>query len=286
MTNELPLRLKVSRSRAEEVLDRHLADGEALLSKAQTVSTEEEFREWDDARHRWEKLTQQGIETVFDGGEPVEEFQAAHSTPMVIGGVSEGQEFEWKREAVQRGTTALKSLSDRFEYLEAPGDSPLREPESEEVVSQEEKTVFVVHGRDEGLKSVVVRLLEKTGKHEVIVLHEQVNAGRTLIEKFEDHARRSDFAVVLLTPDDEGGLAGPEGTTSPRARQNVVFEMGFFVGRLGRSRVAVLYDSSVELPSDYSGVAFTPIEDGNWKFGLLAELRAAGLDFDLNKVPT
>ena len=92
------------------------------------------------------------------------------------------------------------------------------------------KKVFVIHGRDEGIKSTVARFLEKLGL-EAIVLHEQANAGRTVIEKFEDFARVG-FAVVLLTPDDRGGLQNDGADFKPRARQNVIFELGYFIGKL------------------------------------------------------
>lgn len=80
-----------------------------------------------------------------------------------------------------------------------------------------------------------------------VVLHEQANAGRTLIEKFEQHAKAVELAIVLLTADDEGGTAGT-GTYRPRARQNVVFELGFFSGALGRGRVCVLYEKELSCP--------------------------------------
>jgi predicted nucleotide-binding protein len=118
----------------------------------------------------------------------------------------------------------------------------------------------------------------------VIILHEQPNSGRTIIEKFEDYATRAGFAVVLLTGDDQGGSIG-SGKTEPRARQNVVFEMRFFIGALGRARVAVLYDKGVELPSDMSGVLYTERDaGGGWRMDLAREMDAAGLAVDLNRV--
>ncbi|HET6332086.1 MAG TPA: nucleotide-binding protein, partial [Polyangiales bacterium] len=101
------------------------------------------------------------------------------------------------------------------------------------------RRVFVVHGRDESAKEAVARFLAKLDL-EPIILHEQPNQGRTVIEKFEGSAD-VDFAVVLLTPDDTGELADGSGEPKPRARQNVIFELGYFVGRLGRSRVCALH---------------------------------------------
>lgn len=144
------------------------------------------------------------------------------------------------------------------------------------------RKVFLVHGRNERWLHEVARFLE-TLQLEVIVLHEQPNAGRTIIEKFEDYSDVS-FAVVLLTGDDRGGLANQ--TTDEwklRARQNVILELGFFLGALGRQSVCVLFDPNVEMPSDYSGVVFVPLrEDAAWHLPLAREIKAAGLEIDLN----
>ncbi len=145
------------------------------------------------------------------------------------------------------------------------------------------RRVFLVHGHDERVRETVARFLEKLDL-ECVILHEQPNKGRTIIEKFEDYADVA-FAVVLLTPDDRGGLAdGPFESQKTRARQNVLLELGFFLGALGRSCVCALYVEGVEIPSDYSGVLFLPLDDGGaWRMALLRELIAAGLQVDANR---
>lgn len=140
--------------------------------------------------------------------------------------------------------------------------------------------VFIVHGRDDGLKNEVALWLHRIGMDEVI-LHEQPNQGRTIIAKFRDLAADAAFAVVLATPDDVGGLAGAE-SMQPRARQNVVLELGFFIGALGPARVAALVaGDDIETPSDYDGVLYTRYDKaGGWKLALLKEFLAAGIPFD------
>jgi predicted nucleotide-binding protein len=140
--------------------------------------------------------------------------------------------------------------------------------------------IFVVHGRDGEPREAVARFLQKLGL-EPIILHEQPNKGRTLITKFHDEASDIGFAIILTTPDDVGGLDGAE--QKRRARQNVIFELGFFIGRLGSDRVAALIGNEVERPSDFEGVVYIPIE-ADWRLPLCNELRAAGYDIDLNKV--
>lgn len=145
------------------------------------------------------------------------------------------------------------------------------------------RRVFVVHGHDEEAKQSVARFLENL-ELEVIILHEQPNQGRTIIEKFEDYADVG-FAVVLLTPDDMGAVRGEIDNLRPRARQNVVLELGFLVGKLGRQRVCALYKGNVEIPSDFAGILWVPMDPGGaWCFTLGREMKAAKLSVDLNKL--
>ena len=142
--------------------------------------------------------------------------------------------------------------------------------------------VFVIHGRDEGTRETVARFLQTLGLDPVI-LQEQVNRGRTIIEKFEYHAD-AQFAVALLTPDDAGSFQGDKNNLKPRARQNVIFELGFFIGRLGREGVCALTKGDMEILSDYAGVVYIPLDvsDG-WKMKLIKELQSAGFQVDANR---
>jgi predicted nucleotide-binding protein len=154
-------------------------------------------------------------------------------------------------------------------------------PESRAAISQSySRRVFIVHGHDEAARETVARFLTAAG-FEPIILHEQANQGRTVIEKVVAHGDVG-FAVVLLTPDDVGSVNG--GVAQPRARQNVVLELGYFIGRLGRDRVCALKKGEVEIPSDFGGVVYEPFDSGNgWKLALGRELRAAGYEFSFDK---
>lgn len=156
-------------------------------------------------------------------------------------------------------------------------------PSPSESHSGEAKFVFLVHGRAQGIAEMIARFVEKLGP-KVVILHEQANEGRTVIEKFEDHADVA-FAIVLMTGDDRGGLNDEDvAKQQPRARQNVVFELGYFLAKLGRRLVVVVHEANVELPSDYSGVVYLPLDTaGAWRWGLAREIRAAGMQVDLNK---
>jgi predicted nucleotide-binding protein len=140
--------------------------------------------------------------------------------------------------------------------------------------------VFLVHGHDRELKEAVARFLQHIGL-QPIILHEQPNAGRTVIEKFEV-ASDVGFAVILLTPDDTCAPSTKLSETSARARQNVVLELGYFMGKLSRNRVCALYKPPTELPSDIHGIAYVEVDEaGAWKTKLAQELVEAGLTIDL-----
>lgn len=130
---------------------------------------------------------------------------------------------------------------------------------------------FIVHGHDDALKYEVARFLEKDLKKGAIILHEQANRGKTVIEKFETYSK-VDFAIALWTNDDLGKVKNSD-DLKPRARQNVIFETGFFLGKIGRENVIILHESGIEIPSDYSGVVYIAIE-GNWKESLRTEIDA------------
>lgn len=140
--------------------------------------------------------------------------------------------------------------------------------------------VFLVHGHDTSAKETVARYLEKLGLN-VVILHEQPSEGRTIIEKFEAHSGVG-YAVVLLTPDDVGAAAVSPDVLTPRARQNVILELGYFTGKLGRSRICGLFKPGLELPSDMHGVLFIELDgQGGWRPKLAQELVRAGMKIEL-----
>jgi predicted nucleotide-binding protein len=143
------------------------------------------------------------------------------------------------------------------------------------------RKVFVVHGHDEAAKDSSARFLERLGLT-AIILHEQPNAGRSIIEKFETYSGDVVFAVVLLTPDDIGSTASQASNLNKRARQNVIMELGYFIGRLGRTRVCALHKGDVELPSDYQGVLYIEMDSaGAWKAKLAQELVQSKIAIEL-----
>jgi Predicted nucleotide-binding protein containing TIR-like domain len=151
-----------------------------------------------------------------------------------------------KRRSIALLQQAIRGLEERAAELNSVGEeTTFEEPASSGPLP---RRVFVVHGHDGEPREAVARFLERMG-FEAIILHERPNKGRALITKLREEAEGVGFAVVLMTPDDEGAKAG--GEPQPRARQNVIFELGFFIGAIGPARVAAVVVGDVERPSDY-----------------------------------
>lgn len=143
----------------------------------------------------------------------------------------------------------------------------------------ENKNVFIVHGHDSELKYRISDLL-RTIKLNPIILHKQTGSSLTIIEKIEKYGREASAAVVLFTPDDFGN-ANTEEEKKLRARQNVVFEAGYFMGLLGRSKtLLIISDSSIEIPGDLSGTVYSTTSE----LDIARELKAMGLPVDLNNL--
>ena len=145
------------------------------------------------------------------------------------------------------------------------------------VTARNKRKVFIVHGRDNEAKQEVSRFIEKLGL-EAIILHEQASSGMTIIEKIEKYSNDADFAVVLYTACDHGRGAH-ESNIQPknRARQNVVFEHGYLMAKLGRENVCSLVKGDIETPNDISGVVYVTLyPHGAWKTEVAKELLACG----------
>jgi predicted nucleotide-binding protein len=170
-------------------------------------------------------------------------------------------------------------------YLHEPSGSS-----SSNIMNKYSNKVFIVHGHNHPLKHELAHSLQNAGV-DVTILHEQPNKGMTLIEKFAAHAQDVGFAVVLLTADDTGAEKPKEmplltPMLKPRARQNVVFELGFFIGLLRRERVCALYERGVEWPSDLNGITYVEYDSaGRWIHQVAKEIHAAGIPVDFSKLP-
>lgn len=155
--------------------------------------------------------------------------------------------------------------------------------EQEKQSSITKNKVFIVHGHDELIKEQVARFVSQIGLTPVI-LHEQASSSKTIIEKIEQYAEQVCFAIILYTPCDQGSKSG-DNVLLPRARQNVVFEHGYFIGKLGRENVTAIVKSNLEKPNDISGVVYETFdENGAWKLSLAKEMKSSGCKVDMNNI--
>lgn len=261
--------LRVPRQRAQDLLVQRIEDGRSLGDRlAGEINSDAAYTGWIHDKERWKRLSLEALDVVYGGGSKEwKELEDSDRIFMVAVGTPRHVEAERALERHASSLNVLQSLVERLDLADEP-PAPAAEPEPKE--EPVPAGVFIVHGHDELTREQVARTIEQEGR-KAVILHEQANKGQTLIEKFERYAAEAGWAVVLLTDDDVGGTS--KESLQPRARQNVVLEMGFFYGRFGRERVAVLYEEGVELPSDTLGIAYIPLDEGGaWKAKLLKEL--------------
>lgn len=252
-------------ARKIEVLDRQLTDARN--------GNPEDFEGWRTA-------TEVALRTVMGDDSPLlVEFRKVRYTPSMT---YSGMDTSGYRPAgVKKVIAILEAAKSELALREELAEVVLpEESAAEKAVAVEHGRVFIVHGHDEARKHELFRVLNDVTGAKPIILHEQPSGGRSIIEKLESYAAAAGFAVALLTADDLG-RAKDGGTDAPRARQNVVFEAGYFSGRLGRNRVVLLHEANVELPSDLHGVVYIPLDAaGAWKMKLTNELSSAGIPVD------
>lgn len=191
-------------------------------------------------------------------------------------------EYFWRTEG-NKVYSYLDSLMLDIKNDEYHPPEILDEEESREVKKElDHSKVFIVHGHDNETKERTARFIEKLG-YNAIILHEQASGGKTIIEKIESHSNVG-FAIVLYTPDDQGSVKSDaeDGQLNNRARQNVVFEHGYLIGKLGRSKVIPLVSGSIELPNDISGMVY--LTDTDWQVEVAKEMKVAGYEIDFNKI--
>ena len=205
---------------------------------------------------------------------------------ILKGKVIDPYDVEWIR-ITDTNSLSLKEVTSDF--INSPPRPKL--PKSPTITTQASlsKNIFVVHGRDHKPLEELKAMLYGFGL-KPIVLHEQPSGSRTIVEKLEKYSDVG-YAFVILTPDDVGGPSRDrkilrfEG--KERARQNVILEFGYFIGRLGRDRVCCLHKGDVELPSDMHGIVYIRFKESvkEVQDRIMNELEDAGYD-NLNPIPT
>jgi predicted nucleotide-binding protein len=278
-------RIRVDRQDAEAQIGSQKEKGLGLLSMLETMAgADGEQASWDmmkvmERKYRqWDEYNSEMLLSLFDSEAVAREYGNWGTGIVRSYDTRLDQQFRRVRDALHDKMAALHSTKKKLHLYDIASQAPA----PDEIVTWG-NDVFVVHGHDEAAKQMVARFLDKLDFHAVI-LHELPDRGRTIIEKFEDYSDVG-YAIVLLSADDIGASRDEPDDLQPRPRQNVVFELGFFVGKLGRDRVCVLYKEGVEILSDYQGVIYQPMDEGGaWRLEVAKEMREAELHVDLNKL--
>lgn len=228
---------------------------------------------------KWDSFNQELISRSFDDNESPRSYLCSYGRTGDPHNLFGQDIIKEAKQQIQEKVTFLESLMNQLSLI------PLCEVENQDSINRvkvdmNNKKVFIVHGHDSGLKNEVARFITNMG-YEPIILHEQSNKGKTIIEKIEAFSNVC-YAIILYTPCDKGATADSQ-NLQPRARQNVVFEHGFLIGTLGRNRVCALIKNEVEKPGDVDGIVYVTYDDrGAWKKDIAKEFKDLGMEFNIN----
>ena len=292
-------KLLVNRDEANQKIQAQIEKGQQLR-----VRRIDSYDELEDARadfFNWSEYNEKLLLVLFDDSSIVDVYNSSYDDKENWDTYDLGPNIDKYRRDVTTKIKRLVGISDQLVLFKDPSDTSQPTSSNEEVSNTLQLTssnedisntpqpafdneVFIVHGHDDEAKMTVARFVERLGI-ETTILHEQANRGQTIPEKFEEHAGDAGFAIILLTPDDVGASKDETDNHQPRARQNVVLELGYFGGRLGRERMCVVYKEGVELPSDMQGLLYVPMDiSEGWKLKLAREMKQAGLPIDPMKL--
>ena len=275
--NNNPTFLVVGREYFKEELGKRIVIGEEIHNRQ--IQTNRQFEQARQDYYDWNDFNSEFLKQSFNN--PSNEYKSSYDNvnqKFIYVSQSPAEELQEFIEDVKNKVNNLRQLVAKTSLIK----TEINEPIIAKTSSASSNKVFIVHGHNNEVKVNVARTVEKLGL-EAIILHEQANSGKTIIEKFEEHSEVA-FAIVLLT-DDDFGKSKKADNLNNRARQNVILELGYFIGKLSRNKVCPLYVSGVELPSDLHGLLYIELDaEESWKFKLAKELKASGLDVDVNKI--
>ena len=290
------LTLCVSREEADQKIQEQIAEGQSLHDYP--IGTQDSLDQALENHKNWSKDNKDLLLELFYSSSVADEYTRFSDGVSMTSTTSSGspldalKEFSIRlsvfREGIGEHVERLVEIRDGIGLYNEPPDTPQRTVGNNEIAEKPTNAlgteVFIVHGHDEAAKHAVARFVKRFDI-EPIILDEQPDQGQTIIEKFEDHADETGFAIVLLTPDDVGASKEEANELEPRARQNVILELGYFLGKLGRARVCVLYKEEVQLPSDIHGILYVPMDRSNgWQLKVAQEMKHAGLPVNLNNL--
>ncbi len=252
-----------------------------ISSEEQLKQNEKEYNEWDDYNEEF-------LKSAFNN--PVNEYRSSYTNSGFMIGVHEvtrgASIYDPKframtlKQHLESKTNGLESILTKADLIPTEMGTSHLMTTSISNISSVSQTVFIIHGHDEEMKRSVQLFLNKVELKD-IVLHEQPDRSRTVIEKLIGEGASAGYVIALLSPDD----VQADGTL--RARQNVILEIGYFIGKLGRDKVRLLKRGDTVIPSDLQGILYDTYDTaGTWRIKLAKEIQAVGLPINISNVIT
>ena len=272
--------LVVSKQEAEQKIQAQINKGHQLVNRQ--ILSEYDLEEANAEFDNWSKYNEELLLRLFDDSTMADKYTdfygGSYSTMATL-----PDKIGYYRRDFTRRINRLEGIREQLELISDQSSDSTHASSVKSVVTNSNE-VFIVHGHDGAAKSEVARFVEKLGL-EATILDEKPGGGLTIIEKFEKYASNAGFAIVLLTPDDVGAPKDKKDKLRPRARQNVIFEIGYFFKALGRGGVCAMSKEEVEFPSDLNGVSYVLLDsNGGWEIKLAKEMKEVGLPIDSSKL--
>lgn len=274
--------LTVSHEEFKQRLSDRIEIGEKLLSSK--VENNADFSELEGDYKNWNDYNIEFLKQIFTTpqNDYLDSYNQAGYTFLGQMGEVRNNPVQSKKNLLDYKLKDLKSLLTKADLIRTELVINTIFPNSSRSAKSYSE-VFIVHGHDDLAKTKAARFVEKLGL-KPIILHEQTSSGKTIIEKIEEYTNVG-FGIVLYTPCDSGCKKGEEKNFKNRARQNVVFEHGYLIGKIGRQNVCALVKGDIEVPNDISGVVYVNMDDDDsWHLKIAKELRSSGYDIDMNKL--
>ncbi|MGV0938892.1 TIR domain-containing protein [Empedobacter falsenii] len=282
--DQTPTELTTSKEEFNRVLDERIAIGDKIYN--QQITTQDALKKNRDDFSNWNDYNSEYLKHAFN--KEYNEYKKRYDDAgtfsfAIIGGRTSSPTEELKKfkDKVNSKLDNLKKLRAKTDLLKSTTQEKV--VVSEKSIVLDKSQVFIVHGHDDEAKTKTARFIEKLGLKSII-LHEQASGSKTVIEKIEAYSNVG-FGIILYTACDIGAKAEESPKYKSRARQNVVFEHGFLIGKIGRENVCALVKGDIETPNDISGVVYVKMdEDEAWHIKIAKELRNSGYEIDMNKL--
>jgi len=271
--------LEKTREEFKTQLEERLDLGTEILQLTDVNELTENF-------YRWNDFNIEFLKQAFDNpnSEYRDDYEHAGYGPFGALSNHAWNTMAEKRETLGYKLNSLKDLIAKVSLIRVSGNIENLQNQNataKPASARDLKEVFIVHGHDDSAKNKVARFIEKLGL-KPIILHEQASNGKTIIEKIEAYSNVG-FGIVLYTPCDLGGKTRDE--LQSRARQNVVFEHGYLIGKIGRNHVTALVKGNIETPNDISGVVYVSMDEaGAWQFQIAKEMKSCDYQIDMNSL--